>query len=119
MALPSSGPYRGVGDEEPLREVAVERAGDLNGKQVRGPHGRSTWTAKAVQKAFVSEGSGPLEEMGGTGFESGPPALALARTRHRRRDQARKPGSTVENEATRMTVVRLEREPTRLASCPS
>ena len=31
-----------------------EIADDLNGKQVRRPHGRSKWTAKAVRRAFAS-----------------------------------------------------------------
>lgn len=31
-----------------------EIADDLNGKQVRRPHGRSSWTAKTVRRAFVS-----------------------------------------------------------------
>jgi hypothetical protein len=31
-----------------------EIADDLNGKRVRRPHGSSTWTAKAVRRAFVS-----------------------------------------------------------------
>jgi hypothetical protein len=31
-----------------------EIADDLNGKRVQRPHGSSTWTAKAVRRAFVS-----------------------------------------------------------------